>query len=321
MADLSLSHSQAPIHTLSGSDYWLIKLPWRTGNNTEWERNLGEPKRINELCRRQYPCLVWFVYNIWILCLAHRSAFSLLANWFHVINILLPSQFTRANGSIWPGAYLQSYHSNITALLQWRYTSCTCGVQENPSPCLLSEKKTLLVFTVLAEVILSTFAGVAVGGAWFADARGNVLTGVELTSVHALFPKVACRKDRQTRTEFKPKGVKYRCLRSHTFLIGNVLSFLNQLMYVFLLVHLTWVASTGVCAPVVNALAILWADVGVARVSQITAVFHTDLQALSHVHIGHVVGCLTHTHTLMDSTHSWGRQSGKKVEEEIKCDI
>lgn len=80
------------------------------------------------------------------------------------------------------------------------------------------QKETLLVFTVLAVVILSTFAGVAVGGAWFADARGNVLTGVELTSVHALFPKVACRKDRQTRTEFKPKGVKYRRLRSHTFL-------------------------------------------------------------------------------------------------------
>lgn len=80
------------------------------------------------------------------------------------------------------------------------------------------QKETLLVFTVLAIVILSTFAGVAVGGAWFADARGNVLTGVELTSVHALFPKVACRKDRKTRTEFKPKGVKYRRLHSHTFL-------------------------------------------------------------------------------------------------------
>lgn len=135
-----LSLSGTHTNTLSGSDYWLIKLPWRTGNNTEWERNLSEPKRINELCLcgRQYPCLVWFVYNIWILCLAHRSAFSLLANWFNVINILLPSQFTRANGSIWPGAYLQSYHSNITALLQ--YTSCTCGVQENPSPCLPSER-------------------------------------------------------------------------------------------------------------------------------------------------------------------------------------
>lgn len=167
------------------------------------------------------------------------------------------------------------------------------------------QKETLLVFTVLAVVILSTFAGVAVGGAWFADARGNVLTGVELTSVHALFPKVACRKDRKTRTEFKPKGVKYRRLHSHTFLNRQRIE-LFQPTYVcfFLLVHLTWVASTGVCAPVVNALAILWADVGVARVSQITAVFHTDLQALSHVHIGHVVGCLTHTHTLMDSTHS-----------------
>lgn len=54
----------------------------------------------------------------------------------------------------------------------------------------------LLVFTVLAVVILSTFAGVAVGGAWFADTRGNVLAGFELTGVHTLFTKVTCRKDR-----------------------------------------------------------------------------------------------------------------------------
>lgn len=52
------------------------------------------------------------------------------------------------------------------------------------------------------------------------------------------------------------------------------------------------------CAPVITAVTVLRADVGVAGVSQVAAVLHTDLQTLSHVHIGHVGGRLTHTHTL-----------------------
>lgn len=50
----------------------------------------------------------------------------------------------------------------------------------------LRKEETLLVFTVLAVVVLSTFAGVAMGGARFANAGGNMLTGVELTSIHTL---------------------------------------------------------------------------------------------------------------------------------------
>lgn len=56
-------------------------------------------------------------------------------------------------------------------------------------------------------------------------------------------------------------------------------------MYEFVQVHLTWVTDTGVCAPVVTAVAVLRADVGVAGVSQVAAVLHADLQALSHVSI------------------------------------
>lgn len=55
----------------------------------------------------------------------------------------------------------------------------------------------LLVFAVLAVVVLSTFAGVAVGGTGFANTGGNVLTGVELTSVYTLSAKVTCRTDRK----------------------------------------------------------------------------------------------------------------------------
>lgn len=61
----------------------------------------------------------------------------------------------------------------------------------------------------------------------------------------------------------------------------------------------TWVTDTGVCAPVVAALAVLRADVGVAGVGQVAAVLYADLQTLSHVHVGHVGGRLAHAHTLV----------------------
>lgn len=57
------------------------------------------------------------------------------------------------------------------------------------------EEETLLVFAVLAIVVLSTFTGVAMRGTWFANAGGNMLTGVELTSVHTLLTKVTCGID------------------------------------------------------------------------------------------------------------------------------
>lgn len=63
--------------------------------------------------------------------------------------------------------------------------------------------------------------------------------------------------------------------------------------------RVTWVADTGVCAPVVAALAVLRADVGVAGVVQVAAVLHADLQTLSHVHVGYVGGRLAHAHTLV----------------------
>lgn len=66
--------------------------------------------------------------------------------------------------------------------------------------------------------------------------------------------------------------------------------------------YITWVTDTGVCAPVIAAVAVLRADVGVAGVSQVAAVFHADLQALGHVHVGHVGGRLAHTHALVEST-------------------
>lgn len=62
--------------------------------------------------------------------------------------------------------------------------------------------------------------------------------------------------------------------------------------------RITWVTDAGVCAPVVAAVAVLGADVGVARVSHVAAIFHTDLQTLGHVHVGHVGRRLTHTDTL-----------------------
>lgn len=68
----------------------------------------------------------------------------------------------------------------------------------------------------------------------------------------------------------------------------------------------TWVADTRVRAPVVAALAVLGADVGVARVGQVAPVLHADLQALGHVDIGHVGGCLAHADTLREGTVSKG---------------
>jgi len=45
----------------------------------------------------------------------------------------------------------------------------------------------------------------------------------------------------------------------------------------FVQVRITRVTDTGVRAPVVAAVAVLRADVGVAGVSQVAAVFHADL--------------------------------------------
>lgn len=66
----------------------------------------------------------------------------------------------------------------------------------------------------------------------------------------------------------------------------------------FVEVRITWVTDAGVCAPVVAAVAVLGADVGVARVSHVAAVFHADLQTLGHVDVGHVGGRLAHPDTL-----------------------
>lgn len=60
----------------------------------------------------------------------------------------------------------------------------------------------------------------------------------------------------------------------------------------------TWVADTRMRAPVIAALAVFRADVGVARVRQVAAVLHADLQALGHVDVGHVGGRLAHADTL-----------------------
>lgn len=67
-------------------------------------------------------------------------------------------------------------------------------------------------------------------------------------------------------------------------------------------VRVTWVTDAGVRVPVVAAVAVVRTDVGVARVVHVAAVLHADLQALSHVHVGYVVGRLSHTDALMDST-------------------
>lgn len=67
-------------------------------------------------------------------------------------------------------------------------------------------------------------------------------------------------------------------------------------------VHLTWVTDTGVSAPLVHAVAVLRADVGVAGVGQVTAVLNTDLQTLLHVDVARVGRGLSHPHTL-EHTH------------------
>ena len=67
----------------------------------------------------------------------------------------------------------------------------------------------------------------------------------------------------------------------------------------------TWFTHTGVRAPVVTAVAVVGADVGVAGVVQVAAVLHTDLQAPSHVHVDYIGGCLSHTDSLMDRTKWW----------------
>lgn len=62
----------------------------------------------------------------------------------------------------------------------------------------------------------------------------------------------------------------------------------------------TWVAHTSVRAPVVAALAVFRADVGVAGVGEVASVLHADLQALGHVDVGHVGGRLAHADTLRE---------------------
>lgn len=99
---------------------------------------------------------------------------------------------------------------------------------------------------------------------------------VELASIHALSTEVACRRQRGRSN--KPELKRSHCGRVE--------------------VRITWVTIACVCAPVVAAVAVLGADVGVARVSHVAAVFHADLQTLGHVHVGHVGRRLAHTDTL-----------------------
>lgn len=150
-----------------------------------------------------------------------------------------------------------------------------------------TEEGTLLVFTVLAVVILSAFTSVAVGGARFADAGGHVLTRIQLASIHTLVTEITCRT-RKKKRETKRVRSDIRTLMSRK--LGS---------FELVTARVTWVADTGVCAPVVAALAVLRADVGVAGVIQVAAVLHADLQTLSHVHVGHVGGRLAHAHTLV----------------------
>lgn len=56
----------------------------------------------------------------------------------------------------------------------------------------------LLVFAVLSVVVLSTLAGVAMGGARLADTGGHVLAGVEVTRINALPPKVPWERTQVT---------------------------------------------------------------------------------------------------------------------------
>lgn len=94
---------------------------------------------------------------------------------------------------------------------------------------------------------------------------------------------------------------------------GNVLAGVEVTCVNALPPKVPWVADAGVCAPVVAAVAVLRADVRVTGVSQVTAVLYMNLKALQHVHVDHVGGRLTHTHTLYASgeaivdvvPHSW----------------
>lgn len=66
------------------------------------------------------------------------------------------------------------------------------------------------------------------------------------------------------------------------------------------------------CAPVIAAVAVIRADVGIAGVGQIAAILHADLQALSHVYVGHIGGRLTHPDTLTWERHKEKVRSRKK---------
>lgn len=75
----------------------------------------------------------------------------------------------------------------------------------------------LLVFAVLSVVVLSTLAGVAMGGARLADAGGNVLAGVEVTCVNALPPKVPWERTQVTERDIWSAGLQQhgRIIHSH----------------------------------------------------------------------------------------------------------
>lgn len=72
---------------------------------------------------------------------------------------------------------------------------------------------------------------------------------------------------------------------------------------VFVGAPITGVADAGVGAPVVAAVALRRAEVGVAGVGHVAAVLNADLQALGHVHVGHVGRRLTHTDALATESH------------------
>lgn len=140
----------------------------------------------------------------------------------------------------------------------------------------------------MAIVVLATLAGVAVGRTGLPDAGGNVLTGVELASIHALSAEIACEEQKKEKIKVEGRSLGDDAKEES----GREVP--------------TWVADARVCAPVVTALAILGADVGVARVGQVAAVLHTDLQALGHVDIGHVGGRLAHADALREGAVSQG---------------
>lgn len=139
-----------------------------------------------------------------------------------------------------------------------------------------------LVFAVLAVEVLAALAGVSMGGARLAHARRNVLTGVESAGVHAVLTDVSYVTGSEDGNENRSERDARAC---EAF-------------------WLTGVADAAVRAPVVAAVAVLGADVGVAGVFHAAALLHVDFQALSHVHVGHVGGSLAHAHALIDSDDS-----------------